>query len=293
MATVDDAPRFGFGKNWSKFIDTRFSEERAEAARHRILDFMEREDLEGLDFLDIGCGSGLHSLGAFRSSAGRVYSFDYDPNSVATTQKLRERVGSPEKWHVERGDALDKDYIESLGKWNFVYSWGVLHHTGDVWQAIENAQSTVADDGLFYIALYAEDVQSDPQYWLDIKKRYNRATPFRRWLMDWWYVWRFVMGGKLWNIHRVVKMYTEHRLKRGMDMMTDIRDWMGGWPMEFTKDQDVVDLLEQKHGFRLIKVLTGEACTEFLFHRTGVPEKPSVVAELAKKNSLGIENPSS
>ena len=79
---------------------------------------------------------------------------------------LRKYAGEPENWTVERGDVLDDAFINSLGQWNFVYSWGVLHHTGDVWRALANAQRTVAENGIFYIALYSADVQTDPEFWL-------------------------------------------------------------------------------------------------------------------------------
>src|SRR3954454_7500437 len=92
--------RFEFGKNWHRFIKRNFTQERCEIARHHILRFMGRDTLEGLDFLDIGCGSGLHSLGAWQSGAGRIHSFDYDLHSVAATKLVRSKVGDPANWHV-------------------------------------------------------------------------------------------------------------------------------------------------------------------------------------------------
>ena len=116
--------------------------------------------------MDIGCGSGIHSLAALRAGADEIHSFDYDEgNCVAATGMLRRYAGEPQNWTIERGDVLDDAYVRSLGKWNFVYSWGVLHHTGDVWRALANARETVADGGLFYIALYSADVQTDPDFW--------------------------------------------------------------------------------------------------------------------------------
>ena len=96
-----------------------------------------------------------------------------------------------------------------------MYSWGVLHHTGDVWRAIENASKTVAKDGLFYIALYSEDVQSNPPFWLDVKQKYNGASPGRRSLMEWWYVWNFVMGRNPLKAGQVFVRILQHRLSVG------------------------------------------------------------------------------
>jgi 2-polyprenyl-6-hydroxyphenyl methylase/3-demethylubiquinone-9 3-methyltransferase len=144
---------------------------------------------------------------------------------------------------------------------------GVLHHTGDVWRAIENASKTVAKGGLFYVALYSEDVQTDPQFWLGVKQKYNRASDSRRRLMEWWYVWNFVMNRDPRRSGEVFTRILRHRFTRGMSFFVDIRDWLGGWPIEFTRDADVVNYLAAR-GFEKVNIKTSEACTEFLLRRT-------------------------
>lgn len=265
MATTSSsAKRYEFGKNWTRFVEKSANDERVDIAKQHILAFVGRDNLEGVDFLDIGCGSGIHSLAAHRAGAARIHGFDYDGNSVSATNIMRRKAGEPQSWTVERGDVLDDKYVASLGKWNFVYSWGVLHHTGDVWRAIENASKTVAPDGIFYIALYSEDVQPDPQFWLDVKQKYNQASWFRRLLMEWWYVWVFIMQRKPGEVKQVATRIVQHRFTRGMSFFADIRDWLGGWPMEFTRDADVTAFLAAR-SFEQLNIKTGEACTEFLF----------------------------
>jgi 2-polyprenyl-6-hydroxyphenyl methylase/3-demethylubiquinone-9 3-methyltransferase len=256
--------RFEFGRNWSGFVRRDFDAERLAIAKKHLLDFVGRETLEDYDFLDIGCGSGIHSAAAVSAGARKVRSFDYDPNSVAASTMVWEKTGKLAHWVISRGDILDDKFVAALGQWNFVYSWGVLHHTGDVWRAIENAAKAVARDGLFYIALYAADVQSDTEFWLRIKKEYNQASSWKRRRMVWWYVWVFMMGRDWRKWREVVSRFIKHRATRGMSMFVDIRDWLGGWPMEFTYDADVIKYLEDR-GFAKINIKTGEACTEFLF----------------------------
>mgnify|MGYP005727530839 CR=1 FL=1 len=294
MTAAEAAPRFEFGKNWHKFVKRHFSEERLQVAERRILDFLGVETLDGYDFLDIGCGSGIHSYAAFSAGAGKVRGFDYDQNSVEASLALRQHAGQPPNWEVGRGDVLDDDYVASLGKWNLVYSWGVLHHTGEMWHAIENAQRTVADGGLFYIALYSSDADFQPskEFWLEVKQRYNKASPLRRSYMVLWYVWRFGMQGELKRLPDVIKQIVTYRVKRGMNYFADVRDWLGGWPMEYAGDQETVDFLEDRFGFQLVNVKTGEACSEFLFKKTGINSKKTDVLEfLAEQDAKPAKAP--
>jgi 2-polyprenyl-6-hydroxyphenyl methylase/3-demethylubiquinone-9 3-methyltransferase len=262
---------YEFGKNWTRYVERSFNTERLEIAKRHLLTLIGRSDLAGLDFLDIGCGSGIHSFAALRAGAGRIHSFDFDPNSVEATSLLRGYAGAPTQWTIECGDVLDDSYIDSLGRWNFVYSWGVLHHTGDVWRALANAQKAVADHGLFYIALYSADVQTDPEYWLRIKQEYNSAGGAKRRRMELWYMWAHVMHRRIWLFPLLIHRIVQYRFSRGMSFFTDVRDWLGGWPMQFVHDRDVIDFLEGKHGFKLANIKTGEACTEFVFRREARP----------------------
>ncbi len=268
MTTPTQEKRFEFGKNWYDFIRKHCSDENIETSKKHILDFLEVPDLMGKSFLDIGCGSGLHSLAALDAGAALVHGFDYDPDSVRATKYVQDLRGNPSNWSAEQGSVLDTGFMEILSSYDVVYSWGVLHHTGDVWQAIRNAAQRVAPKGVFYIALYSADVQVDPppEFWIDIKKKYVAAGYWKRRQMDIWYVWRFMMGCNIFALPLVVKRFYTHKKNRGMSMFTDIRDWLGGWPMEFVRDQEAVEFCERL-GFKLVKMKTGEACTEFLFAR--------------------------
>lgn len=256
--------RYGFGENWQKFLKTDFSEERAAIAQAWLLNFLGLERLDGLSFLDIGSGSGLHSLGAWRAGARQVVSFDYDPNSVAATRFLHDRAGKPENWAVFQGSILDRDLCARLDKADIVYSWGVLHHTGDVWAAIDNTISLMGADSRLYIALYDEDRYFAAQEWLDIKQRYNRAGRLRRWLMEMEQVWTVHCHRKPVNLLRLPAIARAYRASRGMALLADVRDWLGGWPMEFTNPRQVV-AFAQARGLALVKLSVGEGNAEYLF----------------------------
>ena len=267
----EETPRFGFGRNWSQFVKKAFCEERVEASREKLLGFLRLPDLRGRTFLDIGCGSGLHSLAALRAGAARVVSFDYDPQSVATARFLWEREGRPAVWEIGRGSVLDAGYMRSLPPSDIVYSWGVLHHTGDVWTALRNAALPLAAEGLFFIALYSHDIQLDPpaQFWLDVKQRYNRQGPLGRRLLELWYFWRFIYLPDRRAGVSTRKRFREYYKSRGMSQWTDIRDWLGGWPMEFVKIMEVQDFLDRELGLELLDMTSNEANAEYLCRRKG------------------------
>ena len=269
MTADNTEMRFAFGDNWKDFIGSNFSVERIEISKKHMLDFMALRDLSGHDFLDIGCGSGLHSIAALTSGAARVHGFDFDHNSVAASDLVREKMGNPPNWTTEQGSVLDDAFMASLPQFQIVYSWGVLHHTGDVWHAIRNAAGRVAPGGLFYIALYSADVQIDPtpEFWLEVKRKYMAGGSFTRRRMELWYIWRFMIVRRPWRLFTLLYTMRQYKKKRGMNMMTDIRDWLGGWPMEFVYDNDAIDFVT-KLGFELKNIATGEANTEFLFVRT-------------------------
>lgn len=261
-----DELRFGFGQNWAEFIEKNLSDSIVEDSINHMKSFMKRETLEGLRILDIGCGSGIHSLAMKRLGAKEVVAFDYDVNSVETSKKVREWSGMSEGWHIEQGSVLDKAYMESLGKFDVVYSWGVLHHTGSMWEAVKNATIPLNKDSEFYIALYSSDTYIDPppEEWIRIKKAYNYASPVKKKLMELHHLYRQVIAPEIKagrNFVDAIKNYGS----RGMNIWADIKDWLGGYPMEFASLQETRTFIADEIGFNLVNVINGEGCTEYLF----------------------------
>ena len=263
--------RYEFGKNWSDFVEHNFNEEIIGIAQRHMLAFLKLPDLKGRTVLDIGCGSGLHSLGALRAGASRIFGFDYDPDSVSTSQLLRERAGNPAHWTIVQGSVLDRDFMSKLETADIVYSWGVLHHTGEMWEAIANAAGRMQQDSMFYIALYTTDVFVDPDadYWLRTKQAYNRAGALRRRCMESAYAWRFTILPELKARRNPLKRILAQKETRGMNYWTDVRDWLGGWPMEFSGLAETKAFCQDKLGLELLNINAGEANTEYLFRKRG------------------------
>lgn len=275
--------RFEFGENWANFLSV-LDEERITAAERGLQRMLETERLDGLRFLDIGSGSGLSSLAARRLGA-TVHSFDYDPQSVACTSELRRRYfANDSDWVVERGSALDADFLRRLGSFDIVYSWGVLHHTGSMWQALENAVIPVAPNGRLFIAIY-NDTGSQSRRWARIKRTYNGLPSVARRPFAVAVTLPAEAKSALSATLRgrpgdYLRSWTDYRRRRGMNKWHDIIDWVGGYPYEFATPDQIFDFYKAK-GFTLVKMkcgVVGLGCNEFVFERRDANAERGVTA---------------
>ncbi len=271
---VRKGARFEFGKNWSRFL-ANLTVRRIKLAEESLRTLLDVMQLDGKTFLDIGSGSGLFSLAARRLGA-RVHSFDYDPQSVACTRELRRRYFDDDaNWQVEQGSVLDQDYLGSLGTFAVVYSWGVLHHTGQMWTALDNVKPLVPIGGRLFIAIY-NDLGAVTDEWARVKRTYW-ALPKPLALA---YALR-IIGREEWkefsshrrngSVDQWVRCWTHYDeiSTRGMSRWHDWIDWIGGYPYERAKLEQIVDFYA-KDGFQLTNLVdrsTGSGNNELVFMR--------------------------
>jgi len=263
--------RFAFGENWARFLEL-LDDRRIALAERSLRDMLGVDSLEGRTFVDAGSGSGLFSLAARRLGA-RVHSFDFDPSSVACTRELRSRFFRDDPmWKVEQASVLDRAYLEGLGRFDVVYSWGVLHHTGSMWAALENVTALVGPGGKLFISIY-NDGKGASRRWLAVKKAYNALPGPLRWLVlipSLVRIWgrRVLLDSLRLDPLRTWRTYAESSM-RGMSAWHDVVDWVGGLPYEFASVDEIFDFYRAR-GFVLRRIFTvggGLGCNEFVFHR--------------------------
>lgn len=262
--------RFEFGQNWTRFLAV-VNETHIAAAEGSLKKMLHVADLEGVSFLDIGSGSGLFSLAARRLGA-TVHSFDYDPHSVNCARELKRRYFTGDtRWTIEQGSVLDAKYVSSLGQFDVVYSWGVLHHTGAMWTALEHAAMPVRSGGKLFVAIY-NDQGGKSRRWRMVKRLYcsglagkvlvcGVAIPYyvgHRLLVD------CVKG------NNPLTYYREYKNRRGMSPVHDWLDWLGGYPFEVARPEEIFSFFQER-GFALLSLTTKGAlagCNELVFVNT-------------------------
>lgn len=261
---------FPFGQNWQRYVSTYLDPDRERIATESLQSLV--GDLRGLTFLDIGCGSGLFSMCAHRAGAAEVISLDVDPDAVASTHHLHARCGSPDSWEVLHRSILEPTLIDELDQADVVYSWGVLHHTGDMYTAIRNAATLVKPGGLFAIAIYNRVTEGrlTSERWWHIKRAYNQSPRWGQFLMELTYLSYWALGclrarKNPWRAAR------EYRHSRGMALWTDAVDWLGGFPYEFATAQEIRAFCEESCGLRFVTALSVTARdtgnNQFVFKR--------------------------
>lgn len=163
--------------------------------------------------------------------------------------------------------------MRSLGPFDIVYSWGVLHHTGYMWKALDYVSYPVAPGGKLFIAIY-NNAGSRSTRWRLIKRVYNRLPPLARIPFTALVIApgeakALLRSVALFRPHDYIRSWTQYQSNRGMTRWRDIVDWVGGYPYEVAKPEEIFDFYRAR-GFSLVRLKVGNVglgCNEFVFMR--------------------------
>jgi SAM-dependent methyltransferase len=249
---------FKFGENWASF-SKNIDESRIEDAKQSLKALFGENGMANKSFLDIGCGSGLFSIAAMQLGARRVLGVDVDLLSVDTSQcNAAQWLKDLSLISFRQLSVLNTDQITRLGTFDIVYSWGVLHHTGNMELALENAAGRVTPHGILMIAVYNKHWFSLP--WKIVKWLYNRMGRLGQKILIWMFMPVIFIAKWIVTFKNPLKM------QRGMEFMHNVVDWVGGYPYEYASIAEMTATLE-KIGFEMLKVIPAKVptgCNEFV-----------------------------
>jgi len=251
---------FSFGRNWKNYVKNVVNEKVLEEARRSLTKYLKEEEFQGKHLIDVGCGSGLFSLASQNLGCSRITSFDLDEYSIEALELLKTKFNiNANNWEHFSGSILDNDLVTKYKEQgDIVYSWGVLHHTGNMWQAIENATQLVKPNGHLIIAIYNHSTSSN--FWKKIKLLYNNFAILRPLLIA------------IFGSYETVVFYLRNKTlyrERGMHIFYDAIDWLGGYPYEFACHDEVKQFVENI-GFKLVKAPLVFDCYKSEINKIGI-----------------------
>lgn len=139
-----------YSREWFDAIDRRF----IRAARHfahtdvpfgKVIPFA---DLNGKRVLEVGCGMGLHSELIARAGA-QLTSIDITPTSIEATRRrfaLKDLKGDVQEMDAER--------IQYENEFDFIWSWGVIHHSSRTGRVLRNLHKALKPGGEIRFMVY-------------------------------------------------------------------------------------------------------------------------------------------
>ena len=262
--------QFDFGSNWKEFSAKALSPEKIQQARNDFQTLMAGINIRGVTLLDIGFGQGLTLL--ISTELGAITAgCEINPISIEVLEFNKQKFPKIKDCSIPiiTGSILDPKIISDLKKVDFlhgnlydiVHSWGVLHHTGNMWEAIKITSDLVKPNGHFIISIYNRHWTS--KIWLLIKWLYNKSPQIIKKLLVYTffpiiYVAKYIVTGK-----------NPAKSKRGMDFYFDVIDWVGGYPYEYATKDEIAKYVENL-GFKCLRCISATVptgCNQFVFEK--------------------------
>jgi 2-polyprenyl-3-methyl-5-hydroxy-6-metoxy-1,4-benzoquinol methylase len=129
------------------------TEKRYRAEPH-VLDFAKFHLWRGKRVLEIGCGIGTDAE-QFARHGAHYTGIDISSQSIQICQDRFKLLDLSGEFH--EGSVTDKELLSHIGKFDLVYSYGVLHHFPGMREHIKNLHEVLEVDGEFRFMVYARN----------------------------------------------------------------------------------------------------------------------------------------
>ena len=267
-----------FGNIFREFYNNGELGSRILTAAKDLEDFIPKSNLSGKTFLDAGCGGGIISAAATKFDPIKIVSFDYDPKMVEFSKKVKKQSAYLGDWSIISGNILDSSFVESLPQFDYVYCWGVVHHTGDMWKGIANIITRVADNGYIYLGIYND--ASAFGFWDD--RRFGTSLMWKKIKSALYKSPRLIKHAIsksakaiYWIFSKTEFLFGKYKFKnfeqRGMDSDVSIDDWLFGHPYEYASVDEIINYMREE-GFILEKIQSniGLRTNHYLFKKVKI-----------------------
>jgi 2-polyprenyl-3-methyl-5-hydroxy-6-metoxy-1,4-benzoquinol methylase len=161
-------------KEYFKSVDNIFGEGHSlinnpEWPKGKILEnFIPYDEFDKQDILEIGCGVGLVASHIAQSGA-KLSAIDLTNQAVEITRKRFEINNI--KGSIQQMDAESLQFKES--SFDFIVSWGVIHHSGNMKEVLNEVHRVLRPGGRAYIMVYNKNsirYQVYCRFWLGVMK---------------------------------------------------------------------------------------------------------------------------
>ena len=140
---------------------------------NQIVDYSElnKDWFKNKRVLDLGCGSGRFSLG-FVNLGSKLTCLDQSKSGLEAVKKTLANY----KNVVYLNENILKPKKIKKGFYDFIWCFGVVHHTGDTLKSLKNIKSFLKKDGKVFLMIYGEPITPEDFYEIDVYNTMRSET---------------------------------------------------------------------------------------------------------------------
>jgi SAM-dependent methyltransferase len=162
-----------FGFQWNKFQKTQIDRDNKNLQQSTERFFAEtgwdKEDLTGMNVLEVGSGAGRFSQVFLDKTKGNLYSVDY---SDAVSANYRNNGHHGDRFHLFQASVYEMPFPDNI--FDKVFCFGVLQHTPDFKRSVQSLIAKARPGGEVIVDFYAVK-----GWWTKIQAKYI-FRPFTR-----------------------------------------------------------------------------------------------------------------